>query len=91
MLLTEAGQYLLQVDILTSLARTWNPYIDMSDSQLAKDAFDCNIRLMGAASTATSKVHPGPLRWSHVCPWHRLWLLMTLPSILTCAARRSAA
>ena len=32
------------------------------------------------------EVHPGPLRRSYVSdgPWHRLWLLMALPSMLTC-------
>ena len=61
-LLTEAGQYPLRVDILTSLARTWNRYVDMSDSRLAKDAFS-NIGLMGVAPQ-TREVPPGLLRWS---------------------------
>ena len=59
-LLTEAGQYPLRVDILTSLARTWNRYVDMSDSRLAKDAFTCNIGLMGVARTANQ----GSAPWS---------------------------
>ena len=42
----------------------------------------------GCSSYRKPGMPPGLLRWSHVCPWHRLWLLMALPSILTCMQLR---
>ncbi len=83
-LLTEAGQYPL--DILTSLARTWNRYVDMSDSAHGWPRTPSTATWGSWVQPVpqTREVHPGPLRWSHVCPWHRLWLLMALSSILTC-------
>ena len=87
-LLTEAEQYPMRMGTLTSsLTRSWNRYADsdMSYSWLVKDVFNRNIGLRVQPILQTREVHPpGPLRWSHVCPCHRLWLLMALPSILTC-------
>jgi len=51
-LLAEAGQYPLRVDILARLADTWNRFIRMSTARLAKDAFDANVGLMDAAPPA---------------------------------------
>ena len=51
-LLAEAGQYPLRVDILARLADTWNRFIRMSAARLAKDAFDANVGLLDAAPSA---------------------------------------
>jgi hypothetical protein len=45
-LLAEAGQYPLQVDILISLSRVWNRLVSMGDTRLVKQAFITNVSLM---------------------------------------------
>jgi hypothetical protein len=58
-LLAEAGQYPLSVDILVGLARAWNRYVSMPEERLARQVFDHNLTLMGA------NIAPNKLR----APW----------------------
>ena len=64
-LLAEAGQYPLSVDILVGLARAWNRYVSMPEERLARQVFDHNLTLMGANITSNKLRAPWSSQMVH--------------------------
>ena len=81
-LLAEAGQYPLSVDVLVSLARAWNCYVSMPEEWLARQVFDRNptLTLMGANIAPNKLRAPWSTQMVHCLFDAHRWLLTALLS-----------